>query len=211
MQRARRRGPAARAAVCSRTGRGRASPGLLSSRGSPGGVSGGVHESGRPVVRRRRGIERAGDLQATVSGRNSGRGMGGFGASGLGGNSGGRGGAGALPWMVPGAVERRLRGGAEFSWRRGRAGAALGFCGGCGWEDEGGAGLRGQLKGGPRASWGSVPWRRGAILGEKGGVRWRAGEGRGRRAMTGGPGCAGREATRGAGERAAARAGVGRS
>ena len=29
----------------------------------------------------------------------------------------------------------------------------------------------GQFKGGPRASWGSVPWRRGAILGEKGGVR----------------------------------------
>ena len=27
------------------------------------------------------------------------------------------------------------------------------------------------LKGGPRASWGSVPWRRDAILGEKGGVR----------------------------------------
>ena len=25
----------------------------------------------------------------------------------------------------------------------------LGFCGGCGWEDEGGAGLRGQLKGAP--------------------------------------------------------------
>ena len=29
----------------------------------------------------------------------------------------------------------------------------------------------GQFKGGPRASWGNVPWRRGAILGEKGGVR----------------------------------------
>ena len=28
-----------------------------------------------------------------------------------------------------------------------------------------------QFKGGPRASWGSVPWRRGVILGEKGGVR----------------------------------------
>jgi len=35
----------------------------------------------------------------------------------------------------------------------------------------------GQFKGGPRASWGSVPWRRGAILGEKGGVRWRSGGG----------------------------------
>ena len=44
--------------------------------------------------------------------------------------------------------------------------------------------------------------RAGEISGEMGGVRWRAGEGRGRRAMTGGPGCAGREATRGAGERA---------
>ena len=40
-------------------------------------------------------------------------------------------------------------GGAKLSWRRSRAGAALGFCGGCGWEDEGGAGLRGQLKGAP--------------------------------------------------------------
>ena len=34
--------------------------------------------------------------------------------------------------------------------------------------------------GGPRASWGSVPWRRGAILGEKGGVRWCSGGERGR-------------------------------
>ena len=33
------------------------------------------------------------------------------------------------------------------------------------------------LKGGPQTSWGSVPWRRGAILGEKGGVRWRSGGG----------------------------------
>ena len=44
--------------------------------------------------------------------------------------------------------------------------------------------------------------RAGEISGEMGGVRWRAGEGRGRRAITGGPRCAGREATRGAGERA---------
>ena len=45
----------------------------------------------------------------------------------------------------------------ERKWRRRRAAA--------------------NLKGGPRASWGSVPWRRDAILGEKGGVRWRSGGG----------------------------------
>ena len=32
-----------------------------------------------------------------------------------------------------------------------QSGAALGFVDGCGWEDEGGAGLRGQLKGGKRS------------------------------------------------------------
>jgi len=58
---ARRRRPAARAAVCSRTGRGRASPGLLSSRGSPGGalqrgrgVQGGQSTSGGEKFRQRR-------------------------------------------------------------------------------------------------------------------------------------------------------------
>ena len=72
---------------------------------------------------------------------------------------------------LPAAAQSSPGGGAE----RG-VGLVLGGSGGGGGEEMGEAQGRGQFKGGPRASWGSVPWRRGAILGEKGGVRCAAGE-----------------------------------
>ena len=69
-------------------------------------------------------------------------------------------------------------GGAKLSWRRSRAGRRVRAWRSWRrqWRGMGKAQGCGQFKGGPRASWGSVPWRRGAILGEKGGVRCAAGE-----------------------------------
>ena len=69
-------------------------------------------------------------------------------------------------------------GGAKLAWRRSRAGRRVRAWRSWRrqWRGMGKAQGCGQFKGGPRASWGSVPWRRGAILGEKGGVRCAAGE-----------------------------------
>ena len=76
---------------------------------------------------------------------------------------------------VPAAAQSSPGGGAE----RG-VGLELGGPGGGSGEGWGKRRAAANLKGGPRASWGSVPWRRGAILGEKGGVHWRSGGERGR-------------------------------
>ena len=118
------------------------------------------------------------------SGRGRGRRGGRGGVQRARGNSGGRGGAGALPWTVPGAAERRLRGGAErmcggaTQRRRARVRGR--------WRDGLESLRRGAILVGRRPTWACVPGlegrrdpRRGSRLRLRGGGRriWQVGQG----------------------------------